>query len=248
LTAWASSELYESSRAAAARTADGRSYLNASIPVDPSSYAETNASLVLTLRLAELKPSTQPSQRRFDVYVNGLLAVPTVDVAEVAAWRDSSSAASAARSSGGNATDVATPRLHDLHIQLDVEHAGWFIRVAGRPGYAGFFGELNVSLMGVEGASLMPQLFALLLTTGSIEDAPQTKPPGYPQVQPDATELNEGQSWFSLGNTIVAIVLASVLQIVRQAQNEKANTARQSTAKRNAKRRKQALEASRKSR
>lgn len=202
LTGWAASELYQTLRAA---TASEAGWLNYSFPLAPDDYAHPEARLVLTLRVAEFKASTQPGQRVFDIYVNNMPAVSGVDIAEVASWRGGSP-----KSHDDNESDV---RLHDVHIELDVEHAGWFIRVHGLKPYAGFFGQLNVSLATAEGAPLMPQLCALLLTTGQIKGAPQTLPfePGAEGQRSADQNKNpsEGIDWVKLTSSIIVVALVS---------------------------------------
>jgi len=209
-TAWSSRELYETTRAATA--ADG-GCLNYTLPVAESYYSEPNASLVLTLKLAELKASTQPGQRVFDVFVNDMLAVSGVDVAEMAAWRD--------RSASRSPNNSTAARLQDIHVQLDVQHGGWFVRVRGKEVYAGFFGELRVSLRAAEGVNvrLMPHLCALLLTSGSVKDAPQTLPfeHGNSRTLPGETAELQGDvtnprspAWLNLGSALVALALGGV--------------------------------------
>lgn len=99
--------------------------MNYSLPVAEAAYSEPNASLVLTLKLAEFKSSTGTGQRVFDVVVNDMLAVSGVDIAAMSAWRDS-------RRSSPHPTAA---RLQDIHVQLDVQHGGWFVRIRGKEGY-----------------------------------------------------------------------------------------------------------------
>jgi hypothetical protein len=162
--------------------------------------------MVLTLRLAEFKSSTRPGQRVFDVYVNGMLAASGIDVAGIASWRDS------AISSDGTGSGA---RLHDIHIELDVEHAGWFLRIHGNERYAGFFGQMNVSLVAAGGASLMPQLCALLLTRGQIKGAPQTMPFGaalqnQSQVAEQTETVATNSGWLRASSSLVVVALVSV--------------------------------------
>lgn len=164
--------------------------------------------MVLTLRVAEFKSSTRPRQRVFDVYVNDMLAVSSIDVAAIASWRDS-----ATSSNDGNRS---VAKLHDIHIELDVEHGGWFLRIHGNERYAGFFGQVNVSLVAADGARLMPQLCALLLTSGQVQGAPQTMPFGavakddQPQVVKHIETIATGSGWLRASGSVVAVALVSL--------------------------------------